>query len=167
MGFFGIGKGSGMRREHVAQAVPGTNIQYDPALIGRLTGEHKELLSLYDQVAKAVAANHIAKVPSLLGEFKVSLMEHLLQENVKLYAYLKTNLATNEQNSEIINEFQHEMGKIGRTVMGFLRTYTETPLTPENLDEFKKQFEAIGAALVSRIQREEQTLYTLYMPPLG
>ena len=142
---------------------PGTRICHDPHLVDKLKDDHANLLELWGAIDKALKKGDVKGMGILLSRFKTALNNHLLVENVKLYVYLTQYLANDPDNAEIIKDFRTEMNSIGRTVTTFLRTYTVSPIKPEQLMEFKTQFDAIGAALVDRIEREESTLYQLYI----
>jgi len=146
-----------------AQAAPGTAISYDAGLVPRLTQEHRKLLGIYQQLQLAVTKTDVAAIQQRLREFRGMLQEHLLQENVKLYVYLARHLAGDQASSELVSDMRREMMGIGRVVMDFLRKYTDSPMSPGQVLEFKKELDAIGAALVQRIEREESALYSLYL----
>jgi hypothetical protein len=147
-----------------AHTAPGTSIHFDPHLIERLTGDHRRLLEIYKHVQAALGKGDFVAVKRQLGDFRTALQEHLLTENVKFYVYVSRQLASDESSSKIISDFRSEMQHIGRVVMDFLRKYTEGPLDAASADSFRAEFEQIGAALGQRIQREEGTLYPLYLP---
>lgn len=164
MALFGFGRNRKNTPASAQQAAaPGTTIQYDPGLIKKLKGDHQTLLRLYGEVATALENNEFDKVRGLLQQFKHGLQEHLLLENIRLYIYLTHHFADDDTTSEIVSDFRREMGGIGRTVMDFLRRYTESPISNDNATAFREEFEAIGKALVSRVEREENSLYTLYI----
>lgn len=146
-----------------AHTAPGTSISFDPALIERLTGDHRRLLDIYKHVQGALAKGDYPGVKKLLGDFRTALQEHLLTENVKFYVYVSRQLASDETSSKIISDFRSEMQTIGRVVMDFLRRYTESGVDAPGADRFRGELEEIGAALVQRIEREEGTLYPLYL----
>ncbi len=85
-------------------------------------------------------------------------------ENSKFYAYLRRNLPQGSAELDTMNTFFDEMQEIGKVVTQFLRKYIYADYTPETLSAFGPELEAIGAALISRIDREEETLYKLYAP---
>ena len=146
------------------KAAPGTAISYDAGLVPKLTQDHRQLVETYKQVHAALARNDLKTVRDRLIQFRGALQDHLLAENVKLYVYLARQLAGDEDSSQLVNEMRREMMGIGRTVMDFLRKYTDSPISPENTGHFKTELDGIGAALVQRIQREETSLYPLYLP---
>lgn len=144
-------------------AAPGTAITYDPTLIGKLVQDHRHLVDLYQHVHTALEHKDINGIRTRLLQFRDDLQAHLLTENVKLYVYLARHLADNEDSAHIVNDMRREMMGIGRVVMDFLRKYTEHPINPGQLPELKAELEGIGAALVKRIEREEGSLYPLYL----
>ena len=146
-----------------SKMAPGTRICHDPHLVDKLKNDHANLLELWGSIDKALKKGDVKTMGTLLTRFKTALNNHLLVENVKLYVYLTQYLANDPDNAEIIKDFRAEMNSIGRTVTTFLRTYTASPIKPDQLMDFKAQFDAIGAALVDRIDREESTLYELYI----
>lgn len=169
MALFGLFGGSknndtaGKAETSSGAAAPGTAITYDAALIPALTNEHRQLVEVYKQVHAALARSDMGGVRQRLLQFRGSLQEHLLKENVKLYVYLARHLASDEDSSQLVNDMRREMMGIGRVVMDFLRKYTETPIDPSQAAQFKTELDGIGAALVQRIEREESALYTLYL----
>lgn len=146
-----------------SQPAPGTSIYHDPTLVAKLRKEHQVLFDIYNQVQAAFDAKDFARVKERLTEFRSTIQQHLLTENVKLYIYLTHHLS-DDANGQVIAEFRHEMNGIARVVMDFLRRYTEGPLGANEAATFKKELEEIGSALVKRTQREENTLYPLYLP---
>lgn len=56
------------------------------------------------------------------------------------------------------------MDGIGRTVIKFIRKYSEMVFDEENVKIFEEELNGIGVALTGRIKREEETLYMRYMP---
>lgn len=143
---------------------PGTQIRYAPELIDKLQDDHQLLLQIFGQINTAFSASDYKLVTKRLKEFKTALMDHLLTENVRLYIYLSRSFATDDVNSDLVQGFRTEMNGIAKAVMTFLTRY-ETIGVDETLAEtFSKDLKDIGEALVARIDREENTLYPLYMP---
>ena len=151
-------------RPQAYKPAPGTSIFYDPELIPKLKKDHSDLLNLYNRIDAALSKERFQSIPQLLSEFRSGLQAHLLVENVRLYVYLRHQLATNTETADLINGFSREMEDIGRAVMGFIRKYSDSSIDANNVGSFTQEFKEIGAALVKRIQREEQDLYSLYMP---
>ncbi|HEY0844276.1 MAG TPA: hemerythrin domain-containing protein [Noviherbaspirillum sp.] len=139
-------------------------IPYDTALIVTLEQEHKVMLDIYAQIDLAVSQHQWAAVPDLLLQFRSKLTDHLLKEGVKLYAYLHKALQVEDEMTLVFTSFKKEMGVIGKVVFNFFDKYaTQNALaSAEQRLAFLEEFRSIGAVLVSRIQREEEQLYTIY-----
>lgn len=54
------------------------------------------------------------------------------------------------------------MRVIERTVIKFIDHWMDFEVNRASAAEFRAEYEAIGAALVQRIEREEKELYTMY-----
>ena len=146
--------------EHLV--APGTRIRFHPQLIAKLTADHRALLSLFGETSHAAARGYVAIAAERLEAFRVALQGHLLTENIRLYVYLQHMCADDPSSYTLIHEFRHEMDGIGKAVMNFLAKYKELARSPELLNAFGEDLAAIGKVLVSRIEREEATLYPLY-----
>ena len=143
---------------------PGTQIHYSPELIERFKADHQRLLGLFGAIKSSAGKGDVASAAAHLEEFRGALQGHLLTENVRLYVYLEHALAGDAQSHMLMHEFRHEMDEIGKAVVAFLSRYRDLASRPDLADEFGHELEGIGKVLVQRIQREEQTLYPLYLP---
>lgn len=146
-----------------AQA-PGTHIAYHPNLIDQLQGDHQKLLGIFGNILATFNAGDLAGTAKLLEEFRGNIQGHLLTENVKLYIYLEHALRQDEESHQLVHGFRHEMDGIGKVVLAFLGKYKNIASQPELAAAFGTELAQIGEALVARIQREEETLYPLYLP---
>lgn len=144
---------------------PGTEIGYHPDLIPRFQKTHQALQKLYVSIQVATEGNDFVGAQKSLDAFRKTLTGHLLEENVKLYTYLARCLAADPANKDLIGSMKSEMGQIGTTVMTFINQYSQTGLTPFNKRQFLEGWGGIGAVLTDRIEREETSLYTMYLPP--
>lgn len=143
---------------------PGTAIHYHPELIGKLKQDHQALLALFGSIQAAFAAGRLQEVVGHLDAFRTGIQSHLLIENVRLYIYLEHQLAGDEASHQLIHDFRHEMDGIGKAVVGFLAKYKDLSVDTNLVASFGRDLEAVGKVLVDRIQREEATLYPLYLP---
>lgn len=167
-GFFKKKSNSSETTEASPQAevhtAPGTQIRYSPDLIASLQNDHQTLLGLYGEINTAFEEKRYADVSSMLTTFRSGLNAHLLTENVRLYIYLDRSLAGDATSSELIHGFRKEMDEIAKVALGFLRKYEAIGVDEDLADHFATDFATIGKVLVERIQKEESTLYPLYMP---
>ena len=143
---------------------PGTEIRYSPELIDNLKDEHQTLVGLYGEIQTAFENEQYEAVSQLLDRFRGILQGHLLTENVRLYIYLERHFAHDDTNADLIREFRREMDGIGKTVMNFLRKYEAIGVNHDLAGAFGRDFAELGKVLTQRIEREENTLYPLYMP---
>jgi hypothetical protein len=146
-------------------SLPGTQLFFDENLINNLQADHQDLLTLYGEMDKALSMNDYDHLISLFPQFSSKLRSHILTENLKLYVYLSHAMVNDAESLVIIPELRLEMQKIGRAVNSFLTRYSELPWTKEKQQSFPVEFKQTGEILVSRIKREEQSLYPLYMHP--
>ena len=58
------------------------------------------------------------------------------------------------------------MGGIANALAGFIHTWITEPPFAQTVQAFSEQLGGIGAALTSRVELEEGTLYTLYVESL-
>lgn len=149
----------------VTQFAPGTEISYHPDLIKQFKAHHASLLKLFGTLTESVQKNDFVDAVKTLQTFRRVLSSHLLEENVKLYTYLSKCVAGDGNSSELITDMKAEMGEVGSIVMRFTRHYGEFGITSTNKLKFLEELEGIGAILMDRIQREEESLYTMYLPP--
>jgi hypothetical protein len=56
------------------------------------------------------------------------------------------------------------MDGIGKAVLAFLSKYRDLDTQPNLAVSFRSDLDAVGKVLVERIEREESTLYPLYLP---
>jgi hypothetical protein len=148
--------------ERAAPVAPGTNIRFHPELIDKLKDDHQLLLSLFGETSHAAAQGDVAAAAERLEAFRTALQGHLLIENIRLYVYLEHVFADDPASFSLIHEFRHEMDGIGKAVIKFLLKYEELAAHPEQAKAFAQDLAAVGKVLVSRIEREEGTLYPLY-----
>ncbi len=148
----------------VGGSAPGTAINYSAELVEKLKSDHVQLVSRFEAIRRAFAARDYAAAAAGLEAFRAAIQAHLLLENVRLYIYLEHQLAQDRASFELIHEFRREMDGIGKAVMGFLDKYRRIEADPRLLPAFAEELDAVGAVLVSRIEREEATLYPLYLP---
>lgn len=148
-----------------AQFAPGTEISYDPQLIDRFLAHHRQLATQIERLrASALAADFNASATALHA-FRVLLYQHLLEENVRLYTYLGVCLRSSEDDYALMQDMRSEMGRVGRVVTRFIKTWSEAGIHAGNVQQFLQELDVVVVALGDRLHREENLLYTLYLPP--
>lgn len=167
---FGKMFGSKKTQEKPAETLPkefapSTRISYDPQLIENFKEDHAALFNLYGTITSQAESGEYQALSQTLKSFQSALQGHLLEENLRLYTYLSKCLREDSESSELMQDMKSEMGQIGRGVMRFIKHYNEFGVDDGNVDKFRRELTEIGAALKDRTQREESSLYTLYLPP--
>jgi len=156
-------KGSGQPTKTLKQAVrkpkTSTKISYNSDLVPTLIGEHKMLLKLHGEIIDSAKREEHQRTKKLLVKFKNLLVGHLLKENTSLYTYLKHSLS-DPSSSELATGMKQEMDGIAQAVMQFIKTALEDDYVYD--ENFISEFSGIGAALVNRIESEENSLYLAY-----
>jgi len=139
-------------------------IAYDPGLVARLKGDHRELVRIYTAIKSAAASNRFGELHDLLAQFKLTFQLHIAMENVKFYVYVQQRMAADSDASNFIAEVRREMNDIARAVLKFVDGYMSIPPTPVTVTAFIAELDRIGSVLVQRVEKEETRLYLLYQP---
>lgn len=137
-------------------------IPFYPNLIKHLELDHQQLLSLYGNIGNSLYLQEYHLLPDQLAQFKQDFKAHLDAENIKFYGYLEQGLKEQSQAFLSLRQFRKEMRVIERTVIKFIDHWMDFEVNRASAAEFRAEYEAIGAALVQRIEREEKELYTMY-----
>lgn len=141
-----------------------SGIAFYPELIKDLVGDHRHLFQLHDSIKESFTRRDLASVSSNLQEFGMLVRNHLLTENMRLYIYLQQKMAGDEINTTLVRSFRKEMDGIGKNVLDFLEKYKEIEKKSEaDLASFADELDQIGIVVSTRMKREEQTLYPLYV----
>ncbi len=140
-------------------------VSYDERLIENLESDHEMLVDIFSKIWRdGYEASNYKALSNLLSEFKTLFQSHLLKENVKFYAYLEQSMKDDSHSLGVVREFRKDMNDIANAVITFCKTYDKPEYTKVNQDSFKEDYQAIGQALVRRVQLEERDLYSLYAP---
>jgi len=134
---------------------------YDSKLIRKFHKDHEKLVTQIGIIKKNIETNKVEKAKEGLKKLKMSILGHCMEEDIKLYWYLKDYYKKNDSVMEIILMYGESIKKVQKTAMSFLDKYSgeHTPLDAV----FNKQFDEIIDVLATRIETEENNLYTLYI----
>ncbi len=134
---------------------------FDAKLIKKFHKDHAKLVETISEIESAYAQGKVKDVKRKLQGLKLAILGHFMEEDLKLYWYLKDRYKDDPSTIETVKIFESSIKKIQREVIGFIDRYTQEEMP---LDEtFKEEFDAIVNALSSRIMTEESNLYTLYL----
>lgn len=158
--------GGGSDSKHSHQSNREHVIRFDPDLIARLKADHAKIYESFVNIGKHAEAKEWAESKGSVATFAANLERHLVIESIRFYKYVEFELQDDKEAISIITEFKSEMEAIGEVLKGFLDKYEANnrnkPWDSERKKSIAFDLQGIGAALVSRVQREEKTLYPLY-----
>ena len=143
----------------------GTRIAHDNQLIDRLLADHRQLVTTFTEIRQSFVGGDAPRAAALLGQFKSGIQEHLLTEEIKLYVYLQSALASDQMNRTLMRHMHHEMSLISQDVLNFLGKYDALGKVPALNETFLADLDKVGVVLTERIRREETMLYPLYLSP--
>lgn len=145
-------------------AAPGSSIQYHADLIPRFKNQHADLQKSFQAIRAHAQNGDLVDAKKSLLTFKQALTAHLLEENIKLYTYLSRCVANNTDSKELMLNLKSEMERIGTAMGRILNKYMDAA-TPPDRQTLLDDLDEVGTMLFNRIQREETSLYELYVPP--
>jgi len=136
---------------------------YDSRLISKFHNEHKSLVSHIGEIQKAMDEGSIGtgKVKKLLKSLKMELLGHFMEEDIKLYWYLKDYYKEDVNSLEIVKSFESSIKEIQKDIMHFFDYYSKDDIELNN--EYLQKFNYIVEELSVRVNSEEENLYTLYV----
>ena len=137
---------------------------YDPSLVSALTLEHRSLVTLLVRAKSLAQREHYGEAMDTLHEFSQGLAEHLKRESAELHPYLTAHLR-GEDRDHILREMRAGSVHVERAVEGFLKHYAGYPVGERNVGMFVVEIDGVSEEFCERIEKEEATVYTLYMPP--
>jgi len=136
-------------------------LKYDKKLISKFHKDHQKLVELIKTTHEAIETGNIKKSKKYLIKLRVAILEHFMEEDIKLYLYLKKYYKEDINTLRTVEMFEETIKDTQRDVLSFLSKYSKEEV---ELDaEFKEKFLVIVQKLSARIKTEESKLYTLYI----
>ena len=89
---------------------------------------------------------------------------HLIAENVRFYNYVENAMQGDADSTALVRSFRREMNVIARGVVDFVKKYQLSTFDQQAREEFTEDYKTVYGLLAQRIEREEASLYPLYMP---
>ncbi len=126
------------------------------ALIEEFKREHSEIVAILKEVDELgiLSKEGQAKLMSI----KASLLEHLWNENERLYPVLWKEAERNNDLKNILDLFAVEMEDVSRVVQEFFDKYHGGVID----EDFPREFERLFTAISKRVMNEEDILYGVY-----
>ncbi len=126
------------------------------ALIEEFKREHSEILAILNEVKELGILSKEGQ--ARLMSIKASLLEHLWNENERIYPVLWKEAEHNKNLKELLDLFAIEMEGVTKVVQQFFDKFHEGTVDRN----FTHEFEAVFAAISKRIKNEEEILYGEY-----
>ncbi len=126
------------------------------ALIEEFKREHSEILAILNEVKELGILSKEGQVK--LVSIKASLLEHLWNENERIYPVLWKEAEHNKDLKDVLDLFAIEMEDVSKVVEQFFNKFHEGTVDRN----FPHEFETVFAAISKRIKNEEEILYGEY-----
>lgn len=139
----------------------GYNLELHQKLIPELKLEHQQLISLFTDTIKLAENQRFDKAMITLDEFRSLLMNHLINENTKLYLFLNAYYRHDEEFA-LITKLRNETSNITKAFMDFIQQWRLQGLNNNTRTRFVNQALPLSDALIIRLQNEEKDLFFLY-----
>lgn len=139
-------------------------VAYDPGLVTALTMQHRSLTTLLVKATSVAQQRQFGEVNSILTRFKLELDEHLKREHQEFFPYLNAHLR-GEDAKDVLREARANSLYIERAVESFLNHYTGYPVGERTALRFGMELSGVIEEFCERLEKEEATIYTLYLPP--
>lgn len=153
-----------MAPENSSRSTPPLPLTAPENLVRGLTGDHRVLFDLYQEIHGAVTTRKYKAVHRHASKLHDRLHDHLAVENIKLYAELKRQLEkADAAKRQQVHTLQREMFSIGRAAVDFITKAETIRLNDANVGQFKTDLEGVGGVLARRIRQEEDYLFPLFI----
>jgi hypothetical protein len=83
---------------------------------------------------------------------------------VRFYNYVENAMQGDAESTALVRSFRREMNAIARGVVDFVKKYQLSAFDLQMRQEFLADYQTVYGLLAQRIEREESSLYPLYMP---
>ena len=125
-------------------------------LIEEFKREHSEILAILNEVKELGILSKEGKAK--LMSIKASLLEHLWNENERIYPVLWKEAEHNKDLKELLDLFALDMEGVTKVVQQFFDKFHDGTVD----SNFSDEFEGFFAAISKRIKNEEDILYDEY-----
>ncbi len=140
-------------------------IAYDDTLIDSLERQHEVLVENFGTALKTgFESQDFTLLCTQLSEFKVLLQNHIIKENVKLFCYLEQQMKSNSKSLTSMRKFRKEVNYWSNALINFCKKYEQPIDVFFSQDSFKDEYQAVGKALIHRVQLVETGMYARYAP---
>jgi len=134
---------------------------YNKKLISNFHKDHQKLIGIIKKTHEAIEANNVKKSKKYLIKLRIAILEHFMEEDIKLYWYLTRYYKEDSNTLNTVEMFKSTIKDIQRDVLSFLSKYSKEDAELDT--KFKEKFIDIVKEFGTRIKTEESKLYTLYI----
>ena len=138
-------------------------LPYDPGLVSTLCIEHRSLVMLLVKASNAAQRQRYEDIREILEQFKTDLRDHLKSEGAELLPYLAAHLK-GEDNKDLLKDMRSNTLHIERAVESLLTHYSNYPVNEKTVLRFEMELSGVIEEFSERLEREEASFYTLYLP---
>ena len=135
---------------------------FDARLVDRLAGHHAALLNVVDGLAVQARIGRYSVLRTGMAILRRFVLEHLLEEEAKLYPYLLAKYADDRSVLDVVVLLRAGAKAFERTLEAFMRRYERADIHCGNLLPFLDDLAGIRRAMQERFQTEEQRGCGLY-----
>ncbi len=126
------------------------------ALIEEFKREHSEIIAILNEAKELGILSKEGRVK--LMSVRASLLEHLWNENERLYPVLWKGAEKSRDLKDVLDLFAIEMDEVSKVAQGFFDKYYAGDVD----EDFTREFEKFFASISKRIKDEENILYDEY-----
>lgn len=147
----------------VKQSTPKIDLPaYRYGLTESFIEDHKEILSIYENIINNAKDREYTTMPLMLSNFSKKCLSHFNNEE-ELYGFMKALASSrSEIERKVAREFSQEMKNLSVSLFTILNQSNYIPVSDNTVDGFIREFEELGNILQERISREEKILYPMY-----
>ncbi len=136
-------------------------VEYNPNLIEKFCKDHKKLVATVTKVFQELKKQDVIAIRNSLKSLRLGIIGHFMEEDISLYRYLENYYKDDKNTLKLIMAFETSIKEIQQTVLAFLDKYISDKADYDRI--FEARFKNIVTALATRIEAEENNLYTLYI----
>jgi hypothetical protein len=142
--------------------VPGTQIRFDPELVGHLIAEHQEVLASCERLEIACEKDRVPQIADQLQALEDQMRQHRMQEDVKLMIFVEKRYSDNDEMATLLSMFRRERDGLKRQLSEFFAKYALLRECPTLVAELREDVKRAIKLVVGMIEAEEQNFFPLY-----
>jgi len=136
-------------------------VEYNPTLIKKFCKAHEKLEVTINKVLEDTKKQDTVAIRKSLKQLRLEIIGHFMEEDISLYRYLTHYYKQDENTLELIMAFESSIKEIQKGVLAFLDKYIQQNANYDKI--FEARFTDIVESLTTRVEAEENNLYTLYI----